>query len=737
MSNKHFIYTSEVIPHLKRYAIERDFDIFSISLPKDAETRKHIGGHVLDLLDKNFYARSVLYQYGEQMLCLYNKNQISEDELKKEVEQKLTPLAEVKKLNINNVYDGQLAQLLCNSLQNHDEDNYYNNLSGKMLILKGDSFKYKSSIITYEFEIKTFKKHKSNCNLSINVKTFNVLEDVLKYHPKPQEKEEINKKTRYIRDENGVFRRKLKSDDYSDNKVYVNYKLVEGKRNHEPFLDFDSYPKFLNSKMGVLHRILNDINEDLNEYLSFEFIKVTEFTKENDFSENLVYKNEKEYFKTIQQTGVCIVNMLDDQYDALQVIEQIKQQFIHYINVDDKKIIVQKKPNKDMFNLVLIHTKEYYLKNKLDDPHLQTKEYQHIALEEYISIDKNGNKCYSVTKEVIRKIIYEFFVKQDVLNQQISLFNWNSQGFSNDINYVNIKKLKQEKDECGNKKPEEYEFKILTVKPDGSTTYRKVTKDNNVQEYFDLKSHIDNYKQVYFRYYDVEMIIYDKDSTVLLIDNGLYTLPDLDDISAKLNAYSTDNTVSKLELLNMLKDYRENKPKYKDKINEVIEMIDSSDKTVYTYEEVTNAQYRETAIRPLLRLQGDMPYDFVEYVWQKYRVLFNPMFKNQITANTMVNAVTKITTFKHPIEKIDQATYYFVGLKKSIKDYKLSTATHIRKLQPTGKNLAKEKELICKILTQLNVDFVRLGEFTVYPFPVKYLNEYVKLNNDNNDLDIE
>ena len=121
----------------------------------------------------------------------------------------------------------------------------------------------------------------------------------------------------------------------------------------------------------------------------------------------------------------------------------------------------------------------------------------------------------------------------------------------------------------------------------------------------------------------------------------------------------------------------------------------------------------------MIQLKRGKTYDFINFVHKKYKKVLNPVLKS----GNLKDTTAQIKVFNNPIDSSDKTTYYFVGLKRSINKFKLDKSIHIKGLRP----IQCDSLFTSFIISQLNVDFVRLEEYTVYPFPMKYLNEFSHL----------
>lgn len=72
---------------------------------------------------------------------------------------------------------------------------------------------------------------------------------------------------------------------------------------------------------------------------------------------------------------------------------------------------------------------------------------------------------------------------------------------------------------------------------------------------------------------------------------------------------------------------------------------------------------------------------------------------------------------------IDGEYHYFVGTDKGLRR-SIVRAYRLRKLIPITGDDSQIPALFEDLLAMMDVEFVRNGQYTVLPFPVKYLREY-------------
>ncbi len=74
------------------------------------------------------------------------------------------------------------------------------------------------------------------------------------------------------------------------------------------------------------------------------------------------------------------------------------------------------------------------------------------------------------------------------------------------------------------------------------------------------------------------------------------------------------------------------------------------------------------------------------------------------------------------INLYEDSSSYSVGIKGSGMNTKIIRAPHLYKTE-----VVKGKNIMENILSTLNATFVKYKSFTVLPYPVKYLNEYIPM----------
>jgi len=699
--------------------IDRDFDIFEIIFMsiKDDEgklqtSKKYISARMFDFIDMEYKALAVLYSYGTRMYCLFTSGMISPKELKEKIEEVTCSEVTVNIIeprDTRQIKPHHLAQLLCNSLYSMEEDNKCHNLMGKLFYYIDKSFKGKKEInkvVPAKISFTEYRKNKYI--LECSAVSFHTIDLLLQYTHKQEDKNKILNAPKYILSENGLLKKKMGSDtEYTHKNIFVQKGL--GSPNTITFTDFSNLEGFYNSKAGVYYMFMKDVEDFLNDYLTLSFKEEKNVKTFKNSANNLLFQHEKDYFAAINQKGINLINYAADDFFSITIFEQIKinMKALGITNIMESDIIVE-----NHYNLVILHTPEYYEYKHENDPYFADYNIQHLMIENCIS-SKTGE--VRDMKSIARKCLYELMLKKDLKEKTLTLY---TEEFESPITYV---KIENKKNEEGNKIPV---FHCLTIDEQHQFDYKFVDSGDQSGCYEKLMESINYFKKDHSRTFDLKYIIYNNTDTVLLADHGINTMPDLYAAYERLNGYSKDKTINKDELIDILKSYKQEYTQYEQRINELIRMLETSDKKEYSYEEVTNNQKsnKSNRVEPLIPLSGPMGQSFVDYSREKYNFIFNPVLKNKSSDSIIKNQMTKINTYANDIDYRDKGIRYYVGSKQALNGSKFEKGIRVKTLIPVNRN----NQLINKIISQLDVDFVRLGEYTVYPFPIKYLNEYIK-----------
>jgi len=104
-----------------------------------------------------------------------------------------------------------------------------------------------------------------------------------------------------------------------------------------------------------------------------------------------------------------------------------------------------------------------------------------------------------------------------------------------------------------------------------------------------------------------------------------------------------------------------------------------------------------------------------QYLLTRHHIRLN-FPKQKESLEDLFNAYLNIKYFG----ETEKEAYYFVGGRKENVQFSFKDACHIRKIVAVNGS----KLIFRQLLPTMDVDFVRMGQSTVIPFPFKYIREY-------------
>ena len=673
------ILTNKFTPHYNYENIDKDFDIFMVTKTSDKLERTNI----LDIPSSEFNARAVQYLWGYSAFVLFDKDSVKESKFRSTL-QELYQDVKVKRIDVldedeRTVFYGQnylLANLLINTIKSPQFGEFrYNNLTGSLLYHES-SWTHKKQYIWF---LKIFFER--GMHLRLSVKTFK------KAYSSHGEKG-------YIFDSlTGAFRKRLKSDDYSG-KVYVeggNKKI----HNTVEYLKFKNIKQFNSSKMGIMEQFLRDANDSLKDYVVFNPVSIDDFNeyKELKLKNNTAQTTEIE--KLLCLSGVNIVDCCETEesrYIISQLENEIKNRYgldTHLGRLDDKK-----------YNIRIIHNKEYYENNiDVSDPHqddLCGYVVQHITLEDFLDEGEMNQHGFD-------KIIQELIIKGDIHNKKMTIYNWSKLGFTEVWNFVIREKFYLDD------KKHYFVYLVMHVKPDGSIDFDRFNnKDYVITEERELiMSSFDNFQSEAKRTgNEVEGLIYiDINNINAIIRTLEFTRPDTKYLYKALSETEESTVLQKSELVELIKEFSDEYEEYKTYSLQLIEQLES-EKSILTKGEFKTLM--NVRLKPAKALNRWLYDKHNLWIYSEVKSL-----KNELYMTNIVN----IKYFEKE-DEFEKSLNYFVGLK-SLLNYKVDKSCIIRKIVAENE-IINSKELF----SLMAVEFVRNGQYTVLPFPFKYLREY-------------
>ena len=384
--------------------------------------------NILDMdVEPEHKAKAVVYVYGNNAFMLFDKNQITADELHEILNQNYNqPQIDVwLQKSFNEDYQQRtLFRLLMNGLHNnYSKAVMYNNLTGRLYYFNK------------KWRYKTNDMDRIWC-LNISLENDDTITAVVETYMSSKENYHHNSDIKLVFDEKtSQLRKKTIAD--KQQTIYVKQSL--GWNSQVRALDFSDKNHYENSKYGVMYQFKKDMEEAYPGLVDFNW---TEYDAEDiNMNDREIQAVEERNFKDrYNSKGLNIINTLGDEGKMLlsQIMRELTSKEIEFI--------VSDKVDNEKFNFVLIKDKDAYADG--EDPYVKTKGYhvQHITDRE-------------LTKEAIDVILSEAIIKDDIQKAQINIADWPSYDFSDDIFFA-----KRDKNDV---------YYVIKVKTDGTIERRR------------------------------------------------------------------------------------------------------------------------------------------------------------------------------------------------------------------------------------------------------------------------
>lgn len=684
--------------------IDADFDVFRV----EKANKDYYKYNILDSAVYEFKAAAVQWTFGATALVLFRKGEVTEQQFKESIMKEYEDV-KIQKIDL---FDSEqcsncfyfenrlLAQLLINSMRTPKHEAFmYNNLTGK-LFYHDPSWKHKDKL-TGKVNFIRFLEIVIDPGMYLNLehKTFK------RYDRESNGLYVIDSKT-------GEFRKKLKTDTN-----VITYK--EGSLPHNHFrvdnFDITDITHFRKSKMGVMEQFLRDVNDNLSKYISIDIVE-REDAQQFDIS-NLEKKgiSELEYGEMLQKKGVVIVDENDSEISK-DIVAKLQEELEKYYHV---KAAVGNLSG-DAYNIRIIHDGEYYAENEMHDPHSDNlKGYivQHITEEaEHFTNTKGSSPD-------IKKIVQELIIKGDVRERMISIFDWKRLDSGKDWTFVLRKKIKTKFGEnvehmnFGNKKAFNY-YNYYRLKIDGNGKMEfDAFCDSNQSETEEWNKICYAYDFVEDKHHGVqnhvEGLMYSNiDNIHAILLTREKTLPNISALMDTLIETDAKERVSKEILLKAINDFEteyiaagEIISEWKNKLSVETEII------------------TKKSIKKILNMKSGTASKFNRFLHQKYGIWIDgELRKGEFEYLYQIGNLLNIKYDYNENDYLDgRAFVYYVGAKGNNKKTKYPNACCMRKVISLGETLEYEEAL-----PLMTVEFVRNSQFTVLPFPFKYLREYIE-----------
>lgn len=226
--------------------------------------------------------------------------------------------------------------------------------------------------------------------------------------------------------------------------------------------------KFEASKMGVLKQFVEDVRTYLRDYIEINFETMEEMMSHDKkwekysikVKENKSKIYEKEAAKRLSSHKIAIVDECNTE--TSKKIADDFQAFLKKVYGVGSKL--GDSVSSGTYNLRIIHDKGYYKgENDLHDEIFNKCIVQHITVENYKKCDLEKNPEFYA-------IIQELFIKEDIVNKQLTTFNWSETLGKSGKTWAFVSFKKDDTDK-NTKKKDQYTYYRVFIAPDGKLSF--------------------------------------------------------------------------------------------------------------------------------------------------------------------------------------------------------------------------------------------------------------------------
>ncbi len=354
------------------------------------------------------------------------------------------------------------------------------------------------------------------------------------------------------------MRRRLKNEKEN---IFIKRQLVEfgsRKKNIIPYLHFTDYSKFKVSKIGILNNFIKDTEEYLSKYLNvtFEYVNILERIK---YEKKSTQDKNKRISNYINNKTINIIDFVENEKSEKLITQLKKVLKTEKYKYKPDKVSLSKKTKKNAVNFIIVHNKAFYKSEK--DPY---KKYNntvthHITLENFILKKKNDK----IKTEPIDTIIKECYIKNDIINKQLSLTNW-KYGEWNFIVHTEHNKEEQKKT-----KEKIKGLYRLTIRQNGELVFTKIDAFSNLWD----NSEFSKYEALYRQLVENEnqniegLIISNTRDINKITKTTVRTLPDFKYIGNRLTKLNTNFSINNSELQKIFQKFLKKNDKFAFEVN--------------------------------------------------------------------------------------------------------------------------------------------------------------------------
>lgn len=707
--------------------INHDFWLFSFTPPA---TRTESA--LMDIIKQSLpSARAVVYMWGKKFYALFNKTDF---ENAYELQNKLHALTigtgdVMRPHQITNFEDEteidkrHLAQLLLNSLANTAGKISRANLTGGLYWVVRQEMKkdvpYPVRYVTLKLELDTKWRLKLAVNTFSNIQLGEML---FKGSKKTLNQSPVYK----IVHENTTTMFRLYHKERYDlvNTTYV-LKQLSNKKSSVPFLDFSNCEAFWKSKSGILDRFLREVETELSPYIQLKFQELPFMTAKL----KLDNKNIKSIDTRIQAfyQNKPIVITVADSLKSDEIALKLAKDLYTFLSDKNRKYKVKNVSigalTQNAMHIRIIKSEKGYQKEKVLDEYLKKSPYlmHHITTDDSgVSLDlekearpkapNSKDGVVAVSSPAIDVILNELYIKNDIQIGKLTILDWS---FGDWVFMI--------KDRMDGR-TDAYIYKVLHIDKNGYLVFDSSTMNTDfVNERYEEYKIIYEVEEAKKEGYLNGLIVSNKGDINIITDNNLFTIQEVGEIGEILELESDETDLDKARILTLMTDFESVSPleKEKEKLSfTVLRQLLENGKTSFSKKELVQ-KMNEAGVPK--HGSNHLFYRFCKFYREQTQDVLKSFLKGVGEKEVLFGS--KLDIYYHKMNK--EEAVYFVGEKSAGLQSCFQNATKIRTIKAIP-NVAGRKSVLVfdKLLQTMSVDFVKYGDYTVLPFPFKYLREY-------------
>lgn len=501
------IKTNQLHYTINRPLLDSVFDIFCV---RTSDKHFKSGAYIIDVPLLNNSVCSVLFRSGNFFYVLMEHSDMNKHLLK----QILSDADGAEYITFSQVFsetlpDDVVLQLLLNSMGNYTSSLLrFNNLTGHLYCFHPKWLVHgKKQDADVILKVPCLElKITPECRLQMEVHTFTseLLRNRIEFT-----KKKFEAYPKYVFSAHNTLRRKLKDD----RECAFIMRQTRNEKTEIPFLNLQSIERFQQSKMGVLAAVLENFNTKFDRLANLQFADIDVYTS-LEYTRATAKENKQVIAALLQELPIKVVDCIQDQYSEMFCKEICNLIFSKY----GIKASLGKRVSKKHLNIRVIHNAAYYMGTT--DPHDNTFDgvaVQHITFEDFLESSEFA----------ISTVIHEVLIKNDLEKRRITLFDWNSLGFTEDIVFGVDATDEQE---------EKYVF--MTIHPDGSFEFSEQTL--NLFDFNQYSQCVEIFENAKIQSEKVHGIIKNGRGDINIIkDTGWFTIPEIHKIKEELSVGNT------------------------------------------------------------------------------------------------------------------------------------------------------------------------------------------------------